>query len=196
MKFEFVAGNLALDFANSVHDHGSPDPQDDLKTYADLTDWCVQAGMLNARQRRELPRETTTQAKAEFERALELRETLYTIFSRHARSKRISRELLQRLNSYLHVHMAEPDLRSAGQKFELKWGTNSGPLHWVRGEITRSAVSLLTSDRLDRVRQCAGESCTWLFFDTSRNGLRRWCDMQACGNRAKVRRFRQRSAAD
>jgi predicted RNA-binding Zn ribbon-like protein len=196
MKFEFVAGNLALDFANSVHDHGSQDPQDDLKTYADLTDWCVQAGVLSARQRRELLRKTAAQAKAEFERGLELRETLYAIFSRQARSERISRGLLQRLNSHLRVHMAEPDLRSAGRKFELTWGASAGLLQRVRGELTHSAISLLTSDQLDRVRQCAGDSCTWLFLDTSRNGLRRWCDMQACGNRAKVRRFRRRSAAD
>jgi predicted RNA-binding Zn ribbon-like protein len=104
--------------------------------------------------------------------------------------------LLRRLNSYLREHMAEPDLRSAGRKFELKWGASGSPLQRVWGEITRSAVSLLTSDRLDRVRQCAGDRCTWLFLDTSRNGLRRWCDMQACGNRAKVRRFRQRSMAE
>jgi predicted RNA-binding Zn ribbon-like protein len=196
MKFEFVAGNLALDFANSVHDHGSPDPQDDLKTYADLMDWSLQAGVLSARQRRELQRKTTAQTRAEFEHTLDLREAFYAIFSCKARSQRISGELLRRLNSYLREHMAEPDLRSAGRKFELKWGASGSPLQRVWGEITRSAVSLLTSDRLDRVRQCAGDRCTWLFLDTSRNGLRRWCDMQACGNRAKVRRFRQRSMAE
>jgi predicted RNA-binding Zn ribbon-like protein len=42
------------------------------------------------------------------------------------------------------------------------------------------------------VRQCGGESCGWLFLDTSRNRSRQWCDMRDCGNLAKVRRFRER----
>jgi hypothetical protein len=35
-----------------------------------------------------------------------------------------------------------------------------------------------------------------VFEDTSRGGRRRWCDMQSCGNRAKVRRFRSRKRAE
>jgi predicted RNA-binding Zn ribbon-like protein len=31
-----------------------------------------------------------------------------------------------------------------------------------------------------------------LFLDTSRNRRRQWCDMQDCGNRAKVQRFRRK----
>jgi len=52
MTFQFVAGNLALDFANTVHSRGFSDPQDDLKTYGDLMGWSQQAGLLSDRQRR------------------------------------------------------------------------------------------------------------------------------------------------
>jgi predicted RNA-binding Zn ribbon-like protein len=57
--------------------------------------------------------------------------------------------------------------------------------------VVRAASDLLTSDALARVRQCADGSCAWLFLDTTRNRTRRWCDMKACGNRNKVRRFRK-----
>jgi len=40
----------------------------------------------------------------------------------------------------------------------------------------------------DRIRGCAHESCILHFFDTSRNGTRRWCSMAGCGNRAKASR--------
>lgn len=40
----------------------------------------------------------------------------------------------------------------------------------------------------DRIRPCAHEACVLHFFDTSRNGTRRWCSMAACGNRAKASR--------
>ena len=59
--------------------------------------------------------------------------------------------------------------------------------------ILQSAVDLLVSKNdLERVKQCEGDSCGWLFFDTSRNRSRRWCSMADCGNRAKARRFYQK----
>ncbi|MFC7933446.1 CGNR zinc finger domain-containing protein [Streptomyces cinereoruber] len=45
----------------------------------------------------------------------------------------------------------------------------------------------------DRIRACAHEACILHFFDTSRNGTRRWCSMAACGNRAKAARHHARS---
>jgi predicted RNA-binding Zn ribbon-like protein len=195
MKFEFIASNLALDFANTVHNHGSLDPLDDLQTYEDLLEWSRQAGLLRQQKWQELQRKRPAQTKLEFKRTIKLREAIYAIFFNRARGRRVSHEALQRVNWHLRQVMTQTSLRSEGKHFALAWNSRGSPLQRVRGEITRSAVSLLTSNRLNRVRQCAGESCTWLFLDTSRNGLRRWCDMQACGNRAKVRRFRQRKAA-
>jgi predicted RNA-binding Zn ribbon-like protein len=192
VKFEFVAGNLALDFANSVHDHGASDPNDDFNAYSDLADWSRQAGLLSQGQVRELKNRRPAQARLEFERSLDLRETIYAVFSSRARGRPVPRQALLQLNRHFRRGMSEASLQDAGRHFELTW-KSSGPLQNVWGEITRAAVSLLTSDRLNRVRQCAGENCSWLFLDTSRNGLRRWCDMQACGNRAKVRRFRERA---
>ncbi|MFJ3716626.1 CGNR zinc finger domain-containing protein [Streptomyces sp. NPDC090057] len=45
----------------------------------------------------------------------------------------------------------------------------------------------------DRIRRCAHEACVLHFFDTSRNGTRRWCSMASCGNRAKASRHYARS---
>jgi predicted RNA-binding Zn ribbon-like protein len=58
--------------------------------------------------------------------------------------------------------------------------------------IVRSAAELLVTGDLSGVRVCGGARCGWLFVDTSKNRSRRWCDMQDCGNVAKVRRFRTR----
>lgn len=73
------------------------------------------------------------------------------------------------------------------------WGWRHDP-----GEVSRrtfpalwSAGQLLTSDDRYRLKQCDG--CGRLFLDRSRNRSRRWCAMEGCGNRDKVRRFRQRS---
>jgi predicted RNA-binding Zn ribbon-like protein len=58
--------------------------------------------------------------------------------------------------------------------------------------IADSAAEMLTTSDLSRLKQCPGDDCGWLFEDTSKNRRRQWCDMQDCGNLAKVRRFRSR----
>lgn len=54
----------------------------------------------------------------------------------------------------------------------------------------------LLADRPERVRRCAHPACVLYFHDTSRNGTRRWCSMEACGNRAKAGRHYARTRRD
>ncbi|MET7438772.1 MULTISPECIES: CGNR zinc finger domain-containing protein [unclassified Streptomyces] len=56
----------------------------------------------------------------------------------------------------------------------------------------RDYLELLTTAP-DRIRRCAHTACILHFFDTSRNGTRRWCSMAACGNRAKASRHYART---
>ena len=44
-----------------------------------------------------------------------------------------------------------------------------------------------------RVKACRAENCRWAFYDRSRNRSGVWCDMAVCGNREKVRAYRERS---
>ncbi len=46
-----------------------------------------------------------------------------------------------------------------------------------------------------RMRHCSNPACTMVFYDRGKNNRRRWCSMQACGNRAKVASYRERKAA-
>lgn len=43
-----------------------------------------------------------------------------------------------------------------------------------------------------RLKRCAADHCTLVFYDRGRNNTRRWCTMSLCGNRDKVARFRAR----
>ncbi|MET9919938.1 CGNR zinc finger domain-containing protein [Streptomyces sp. NPDC059605] len=49
----------------------------------------------------------------------------------------------------------------------------------------------LLAERPDRVRRCAHPECVLWFYDVSKNGSRRWCSMEVCGNRAKSERFQK-----
>ena len=44
----------------------------------------------------------------------------------------------------------------------------------------------------EHLRLCADETCRAIFYDRSKNHSGRWCSMATCGNRAKVRAWRER----
>ena len=52
--------------------------------------------------------------------------------------------------------------------------------------------SLLLDADFSRIKQCRGNHCGWLFYDSTKNKSRQWCDMSVCGNRAKASALRAR----
>jgi predicted RNA-binding Zn ribbon-like protein len=65
------------------------------------------------------------------------------------------------------------------------------PIDDALARLCDPLVSELTGGDPERIKLCDG--CSWVFFDTSRTGRRRWCDMATCGNRAKAARHRART---
>ncbi|HJQ39566.1 MAG TPA: CGNR zinc finger domain-containing protein [Thermoanaerobaculia bacterium] len=126
-------------------------------------------------------------SRLSFERVLRFREALYRIFKAMIDARKPDAADLEILNRELAEARAHERLALRDGRIVVTFD-DSNLLH----VIARDAASLLTSEQLSRVRQCGGESCGWLFLDTSRNRSRQWCDMRDCGNLAKVRRFRER----
>ena len=62
----------------------------------------------------------------------------------------------------------------------------------VLSTVARDGLAVLAGPAAARVRECAADDCRLVFLDTSRPGARRWCSMQRCGNRHKVRDHRSR----
>jgi predicted RNA-binding Zn ribbon-like protein len=66
------------------------------------------------------------------------------------------------------------------------------PVDDILARIAEPIVREIGNGHDDRIRICANDTCQWLFYDESRAGRRRWCDMATCGNRAKAQRHRER----
>lgn len=45
----------------------------------------------------------------------------------------------------------------------------------------------------NRLKLCENPDCRRAFFDRTRSRTRRWCDSASCGNRVRVRRYRERA---
>jgi predicted RNA-binding Zn ribbon-like protein len=88
--------------------------------------------------------------------------------------------------------IAAAHLAPADGAYRPDWPADD--LRRVRFAVVADAISLLGDpERLERVHMCPGRRCGWLFVDTS--GRRRWCSMQTCGSRAKMRRMYARRRA-
>ena len=90
------------------------------------------------------------------------------------------------------------DEAAAESQLRLRFGTEPSVRpegHGVRGAVGELlAVSFLAEldGSFRRLRECSAPDCTTILFDRSRNRTAKWCSMAACGNRNKVRRFRER----
>lgn len=70
------------------------------------------------------------------------------------------------------------------------------PIDDALARLADPLVLELTTGHPERIRICDNDRCRWVFFDASRTGRRRWCDMATCGNRAKAARHRARSKGE
>jgi predicted RNA-binding Zn ribbon-like protein len=187
-----LGGATCLDFVNTIDPRLEPPREDFLSGFVDLADWGRYCGLLTEDETRSMLAEgaaSPVAAASVHRRAIDLREALYRLFRApnppepHA---------LASLNQELQRDAATAGIEWRNGEYALAWNAST-VADRLLGEIARSAADLLTSARLDSVRECAGEGCGWLFLDTSKAHRRRWCSMDICGNRAKARRHRQRS---
>lgn len=190
------AEHLCLDFANTADWHASDQPIEYLHRYADLVSWARRAGLLTDHQAERLYREAGHQPEAAgrvLEQAVALREAIYRIFSASAAHRSPGKEDLDLLNTALFEGLRWLRVTQTGATFSWQWDSPAEALDQMLWPLARSAAELLTSEELDRVRECADDQgCGFLFMDMSRNRSRKWCDMKGCGNRAKVRRYRRK----
>jgi predicted RNA-binding Zn ribbon-like protein len=195
--FDFDAGNLCLDFANTSNWHASEHPEESLRNFSDLLAWGLAAGVLPNETAKRLSRlaikypELTQQA---YLSAIQVREAIYHIFSDRYNGKPISSNDLALLNALVQEATTHRHLVSKEDTFQWEWKPEGEGSEIILWEVAFAAAQLLTSEKVVWVRECEDDrGCGYLFMDVSKNHSRRWCSMESCGNRAKARRHYSRS---
>jgi predicted RNA-binding Zn ribbon-like protein len=193
-QFKLVGGHPALDFINTVHDWTVSELHDYLSEFADAIRFGEATGLLARADTLHLRRRTP---HIELTRLRELRALLKRIFQMRLSGQAPSNMDLKRLNA---------DLAEAARATRLIVTTRTHRSHQVpvireitaencgdallRLRIVESAVALLVSDAMLRVKSCP--ACGWFFLDVSKNQSRRWCSMDTCGAVVKARRYYRR----
>jgi predicted RNA-binding Zn ribbon-like protein len=190
-------GQLCLDFANTVEPRAAQPQRDFLHSYADLVQWARHAGALDdglAERLLRLAASRPAAAGASLAAAIDLREATYRTFAAVAQGSRPASADLERLQQAYAQAMRHARLRPAADRYSWTWDDDHLDRAWW--PMARSAVELATVGPLERVKQCCNPAgCAWLFFDTSRNRVRRWCSMEDCGGKMKTKRQTARRRA-
>ncbi|GLU48608.1 hypothetical protein Nans01_29590 [Nocardiopsis ansamitocini] len=155
-----------------------------LHAPADLAAW-AQRSRLDPTPRLEV-------SEAELADARVLRDALFRVATARAQDRPLALEDLGAINAFAVRSPMAPVIGPAGER---SW---AGPASGAEllATVARDAVDLLTGPFAHRIRVCSAEDCFLVYADTSRPGRRRWCSMEHCGNRHKVRALRARRAEE
>jgi predicted RNA-binding Zn ribbon-like protein len=171
-----VNSDLVIDFVNSL----------DLRPYTEgfdspgaLAAWLAGRGLLDADARA---------TKAELAEAIDVREALRDLLAAKSGLDADVAAATSALDTAagharLAVHFA--DGRAALQ-------AGAGGVRGALGSILAEVSTGMTDGTWDRMKACRADDCRWAFLDTAKNRSRAWCSMQSCGNREKVRAYRER----
>jgi predicted RNA-binding Zn ribbon-like protein len=179
-RFRFDPGCVCLAFAVTGGE-GAYAIFETLHHPRDLADWLA-ASELHA---------TVAEASGEdLVRARRLRQAIWMTAHAVAHAQPTDPQQLTELN----VAAAEPPLvpKLADDRRQI-WA-EPVRVSQALSTLARDAIDLFSGPDAARIRECAAANCLLTFVDTSRPGARRWCSMDRCGNRAKLRAHRRRAA--
>ena len=192
LPFKFVGGRASLDLLNTADWPASGPALDRLASYDRLLEWATEVGVLSAASSARLRKraaDNPSAAEGALERAREFRRALHRSVVAVVSGRGVA-PALDRLTPFLREPLAhlvlEPD--RDGSAIRAGWFGLEDALDGPVWPVVWDAVQLLVSPEVERLRVCGGEDCGWVYVDRSRNGLRRWCEMETCGTRAKNRR--------
>lgn len=196
-----VGGMAVLDFLNTCNGRR---PETTLSTVTeslcsleDALIWSHRASVISQSEllaAQQFVKFEKSACEAALRRLLEFREILYSLFHGLTHHAMIDESLLLTLNEILRRCLPMRILVPVGFSAEWTWliGTNLDQfIDSLIGRLATEAASLLTSTKLEKLKCCSSLECDWHFIDTSKNGQRRWCQMNVCGSKEKASRRRQ-----
>ena len=188
----FVGGCLSVDFVNTTGARSTHSERERLQTYGDVLIWSRRAALLTsaeARQLDEIASNHPAAARRTLSRVRKIRESLYRFLRAVTEQTRPRADDVAVIDRLSRQERQRYELAHEGSRYELRRRRSKEELDCMIWPIVASAIELLTSPEVARLKRC-GE-CDWLFVDDSKNRSRRWCKKK-CGDRVRARRHYSR----
>ncbi len=192
--FARIGNNLSADFVNTVvsfdHDGGT------LRSASDVVDFLATMGAISTAQAERVREHVAKPAAAGsfLATALELRTAVTVALTAIEAHQRVDDDALALINAILAADAGFEQLAEHDGAYRLERLHMLDDARIALVPIAHDIARLLATPDAP-VRKCSGEGCLRHFYDDSRTGRRRWCEMAICGNRAKAAAFAKRHAA-
>jgi predicted RNA-binding Zn ribbon-like protein len=180
----------AFDFLNTLElDNGALVER--LTDFDVAVDWLASNGVIQDRARFGTSVKAAEDRAAALARLVKTRTALRDVAHAVAHDDVPERTAIEVVNGALNSR-ERIELVASKDGVRLGHSHVGNPVDDVLARIAEPIVREIGAGHDDRIRICASDTCRWIFYDESRSGRRRWCDMATCGNRAKARRHRER----
>lgn len=188
MKFKYVSGRLCLDFAGTLKHRGSSDAEELLTNPQRLSDWAIQAGLVD---------EAIEISDDELAAAIAVREAIYRIVIARLEGrmpKAADVDLVAADVDLINVHASQSQL---APRLHLDGSVSrEGTTARLLARLAADLLDMLAGPDIEKIKHCSYGGCTRLYIDASRAQNRHWCGMSTCGNKVKVQAFRARQRAE
>jgi predicted RNA-binding Zn ribbon-like protein len=181
-SFRFDAGALCLDYAHTGGE-GRYAVFETLRQPADLAGWLAQPPLAAIM--------TVPVTAGNLTAAKVLRQAIWDTAHDQAARRPLSAGAVETINRFAAAAPLVPKL--ATDSTTAGWAPPARATQAL-STLAREMIGLLSGPLAGRIRECASDDCPLVFVDLSRPGARRWCAMERCGNRHKLRALRARQA--
>jgi predicted RNA-binding Zn ribbon-like protein len=193
--FVFIGERLWLDFVNT-DDVRRGVRVDAFRDFGALVQWLEAAAVLDAERGAGMRRRALQQpagATAALADARRIRAALRALAERGTTAPEVRQHAVAEINRILGRSAGTRRLEPRGDGSYVRSFVPVGDAFaGLMIPVVESAADALVLGELGRVRRCADPRCLRVFYDGTKNGRRRWCDMATCGNRAKAARHRRK----
>lgn len=187
-------GCPVFDFTNTISNRNDPDYFDYLTKYDDFVDWINKIKLLPKGKMDAIAafsKSHTRKSADTLRQIIEVREVVFKLFSSLAQQQKADRETVDAFNGFFSEALSnmrvEVGRKEVATSFIVSEKTILKEPLYI---LVKYAFDTLSTQSFDRIKECP--TCRWLFLDTTKNGKRRWCNMQVCGSNDKARRYYHR----
>ena len=186
-------GCAVFDFTNTVKTRKSLATVDYMKSYEYLLLWLEKTQLISKKRIKTISEYSIInkeESVRSFRKAIRAREMLYSLFSAITEGRDPDPVVMGEFNKTLCSSFGKIRLTVSSLRSNVNFADDDALLDEPIRLIMKSAYDILTTEKMERIKECP--ACGWLFIDKTKNGKRRWCDMQVCGSNDKAKRYYHR----
>ncbi|CRM00349.1 hypothetical protein [Pseudomonas sp. 22 E 5] len=200
-SIRLVGGARVLDFINTTNGRRPGTAlkvmEERLTSFQFFFEWAQHASLVSAQEfdaYSSMVFDSPISYQPDLDAVIAFRECLYAVFHPLSLGQAAPAEVLQQINLTFQQGVTWRVLHSVNGMPAWAWKpcTNAQELTALLiGRLAIDATQLLVSGDLRELKICTATDCDWIFLDSSKNKLRKWCQMSVCGSREKLSRLKQ-----